>query len=734
MSLDYNLTKQHFNVKIYKSYLQYIEKRYPEINLSNVCEKAGVPIDYLLKSDGWVSIEFNNRFMTELKSHIQDPNFEQRVGESSFSKEIMGPIYFLMKNVISLEEIFNNIWKFPKYFNKVTSFTAIKRNKGTVVISIKGVTQDLNLQEIEILKKSMPDIINNSLGFYYGFAKAKKFSAVAISTTQINDLEYQIKIRYPIEKIGLIRELATLFFVSCFAGIFTSFLTSNVYELAAYSILPALIMKCYLVIRQNKFMVEAINESEKTLNNLDKQYKTLVDTKLVLQRKLSEAKALNQLTNTLIQTSSESQILQSAAENLTSVLDFDRVLIMISDKANKYLEVRAVSVSDNSLVEKFKNFKLPIDIESNDKTKVSNIYKFGSPILISDVKKHISTLGEESRMLLQQTGSKSFVGVPIQSATNNHGVILADTFYTEREITNDDLDILALAGRQIAITLEKQKAQAEVVMAYDDLNKLAKSYSRFVPFKILNLLGFESVLDIDLKSGKEVNMAIVFCDIRGFTSLSETMEPSESMDFLNSYFSSLAPIFERNKGIIDKFMGDGIMALFLDTNDAINAVSEFQGALELYNLKRKKSDEQLSIKTGMGIHFGKVLLGAVGYEDRMSISVVSDAVNLTSRLDGLTKKFGIDIVCSQDAFNLANDKSNFRLIAELAVDGRRGLTSVYEYFGHENCDTRRMKQSNKEIIERFIRNKLISLDSATNLHEEDPVLRYYFNKNFSRAA
>src|SRR5687768_9298067 len=106
MSIDYNLTKQHFNVKIYKSYLQYIEKIYPEINLTLICEAAGVPIDYLLKSSGWVSIEFNEKFMTELKARIQDPNFEHAVGESSFSKEIMGPVFFLMKNVFSLEEIF----------------------------------------------------------------------------------------------------------------------------------------------------------------------------------------------------------------------------------------------------------------------------------------------------------------------------------------------------------------------------------------------------------------------------------------------------------------------------------------------------------------------------------------------------------------------------------------------------------------------------------------------------
>lgn len=726
--IDYQLTKQHFNVKIYRSYLQYVAKKYPAINLSQVCSKAGLPFEYLSKSDGWVSVEFNSRFMRELKKNITDQEFEFKVGEASFSKEIMGPVYFLMKNILSLEEIYNNIWKFPKHFNKVTSFHAVKRKKGRIVIAVKIVADDLSQTEIEILKESLTDIVNNSLGFYSGFSKSKNLNSTVVTSIRVSDLEYHIDVKYPQEK----SKLAIDIFASTAVGTISSFLTSlavedhfGIYGLGA---IAGLIFYGLKLKKQNTVLAEAANQAEETLNKLDSQYKNLIDTKLFLQRKLREAEAINELTNALIQTSSEDEILQNATDLLTHILDFDRALIMLQDSEKKFLEVRAHSISDKSLLGVVTSFKLPIEIESTDMTKVSNIYRFGKPILVADVNKHILTLSQESQDLLRNSKSKSFIGVPINSGSSSSGVLLVDTFYTERELTIEDMNILSLAGRQIAIALEKQKAQAAAVEAYVELGMLAKSYSRFVPFETIDLLGFKSVMDVRLEAGKEFNMAIVFCDIRGFTTLSEVMQPSEAMSFLNSYFSSLAPVFQRNKGIIDKFMGDGIMALFMDANNAFKASSEFQKALEEYNKVHRSGGKREIIRTGMGIHYGKVLLGAVGYEDRLSISVVSDAVNLTSRLDGLTKKFGVDILCSHEAFEQSHDKENFRLIAELNVEGRKGLTKIYEYFGHQTEMVKIQKTKNKELLLNLIHGTGEIPDLKIE-ELEDTVLKVYYEQH-----
>ena len=578
----------------------------------------------------------------------------------------------------------------------------------------------------------MPDIVSNSIGYYSGFAKAKKLSEAKINSIKVSADEYHLEIRYPLERprFMVAAILPAIIAATAYAGVWAA--SASIWSAVSWATTTGAIAVLWSFYQRSKELSEAVGQSEETLNRLDVQYRTLIDTKMSLQRKLDESQAINELTNSLIRTSSEDEILQSATENLTRILAFDRVLIMLHDSDKKFLEVRANSAINSDLENTFKNFRLPIDIESDDPSKVSNIYRSGNPVLIQDVGKHILSLNPESQLLLQKTGSKSFACVPIRSSGNSHGVILTDTFITERVLSQDDLSLLSLAGRQIAIALEKQAAQNEAVEAYIELGNQAKSYSRFVPFESIKMLGFNSVQDVQMGAGREIYMAIVFCDIRGFTSMAEQMSPTDSMSFLNSYFSNLAPVFHKNHGMIDKFLGDGIMALFLDPRDAIKASAEFQSALEKYNIEHRTGGNRNLIKTGMGIHFGKVLLGAVGFEDRLSISVVSDAVNLTSRLDGLTKKYGVDIVVSEEAYLKTNDPDNFRIIAELKVEGRVGMTKIYEYFGHQAEKIKEYKRRNQGLISDVVRSGKIMQLSVD--HCEDPVVKYYQNLSKLDAA
>lgn len=724
-NIDYSLTKQHFNVRIYKSYLQYISRKYPAINVAKICADAGLPYEYIVKSDGWVSIEFNHRFMAEIRKQILDPQFEFKVGQTSFSKEIMGPVYFLMKTLLPLEEIYGNIWKLTRHFNKVVSFESANQKRGQVTIKIRIQESGLTKTEFELLQESLPDIVSNALGFYSGFAKAKNVNAAKVSAVRVSSTEYFLDIKYPLENSMLLRSAVLPSICSAVFAVTAVQLSFSDAIVALGSLSSFLLAFAVGLKFRNTEMAVALSSSEETLNNIDTQYKSLVDTKISLQRRLSEAEAINQITNALIQSSSEDEILQNATDRLTSILDFDRVIIMLQDADQKFLEVRGYSVSDSSIEHVVQTFKLPIDIQSNDPTKVSNIYRFGSPVLIADVNAHRQSLNSESAALLEASKSKSFIAVPVRTGDSNHGVLLADTFFSDRELTTDDMNILVLAGRQIAIALEKQKAQTGAVEAYIELGEMAKSYSRFVPFQTIELLGFQSVTDISLKVGREISMAIVFCDIRGFTTMSESMSPSDAVSFLNSYFSSLAPILQKNNGVIDKFMGDGIMAFFMNPKDAIKACGEFQHGLAEFNMIHRSGGVRDKIKTGMGVHFGKVLLGAVGYEDRLSISVVSDAVNVASRLDGLTKRFGVDIICSEEAF-LFGDSEDFRLIAHLKVDGRRGSTKIYEYFGHLEEFERVKRRATKKYLAQVVEGDLQKLSLIPgDTVQSDPVLKFY---------
>ena len=158
----------------------------------------------------------------------------------------------------------------------------------------------------------------------------------------------------------------------------------------------------------------------------------------------------------------------------------------------------------------------------------------------------------------------------------------------------------------------------------------------------------QNILDVKLGDHALKEMTILFSDIRSFTSLSEKMTPQENFNFLNSYLKRMNPFIWNNKGFIDKYIGDCIMALFPDGEEsALSAAIEMIKYLPIYNTHRCNYG-YTPIKIGIGIHTGTVMLGTIGHEIFMQGTVISDDVNLASRLESLTKLFGISLIVSKE--------------------------------------------------------------------------------------
>jgi len=242
---------------------------------------------------------------------------------------------------------------------------------------------------------------------------------------------------------------------------------------------------------------------------------------------------------------------------------------------------------------------------------------------------------------------------------------------------------LALGDKINTLKAEKEKAQRELNIAY----------GRFVPHEFLNFLGKKSILEVNLGDQVLKNMTILFSDIRSFTSLSETMSPEENFNFINAYLGRVVPVFRKNHGIVDKFIGDGIMALFPNqVEDAVNASLEFLEILQVYNQKRAKYGYVL-ISVGIGIHCGQLMLGTIGHQEFMQGSVISDAVNLASRIEQLTKKVGASILLSESAIiELQNpERYNIRYIGNVKVKGKTQLTKVFEIFDGDDLAIKELK-------------------------------------------
>ena len=184
---------------------------------------------------------------------------------------------------------------------------------------------------------------------------------------------------------------------------------------------------------------------------------------------------------------------------------------------------------------------------------------------------------------------------------------------------------------------------------------------------------------------KEKQSLIMFTDIRGFTSISEDLEPEEVVEFLNEYLTKMVECVDRTGGVVDKFIGDAIMAEWgilvskgNDTENAVNSALMMRKELQEYNRDRAEKNKPL-IKMGAGINTGPVLAGQIGSEDRMEITVIGDAVNLASRIEALNKPFGTDIIISEDSYNLVKDIFAVEKMAPIMVKGKKNRSRYMRF-------------------------------------------------------
>lgn len=253
-----------------------------------------------------------------------------------------------------------------------------------------------------------------------------------------------------------------------------------------------------------------------------------------------------------------------------------------------------------------------------------------------------------------------------------------------------------------------QEILHKVILAHQQALKLLQetetAYSRLVPHQLLNLLEVKSIVDVKLGDQVERKMTIMFSDIRDFTPLSESMTPSENFEFINSYLSQMEPVIGKHRGIIDKFIGDAIMALFAHgADDALSGAIAMLERLTTYNEGRGRAG-YIPIQIGIGLNTGMVMIGTVGGINRMDSTVIGDAVNLTARLEEATKTYHAPLIISQNTlYDLSNpDKYHIRFLDRIRVKGKSQPLSIYEVFDNDPPELRNRKQACQPLFDEAI--------------------------------
>jgi adenylate cyclase len=285
-----------------------------------------------------------------------------------------------------------------------------------------------------------------------------------------------------------------------------------------------------------------------------------------------------------------------------------------------------------------------------------------------------------------------------------------------------------------ALAQSFQRMAEQLKSSFERQAALNRAYGRFVPKKLVEILE-KDITEVELGDDVEQEgMTILFADIRDFTSLSEGMKsPKENFDFVNAYLSQMEPAITANDGFIDKYIGDAIMAVFPNDTNAAKALDANYSAsdtavpgdspsghyksadsavragilmlekLDKYN-KSRTTRERKEIKIGIGINTGKMMLGTVGGPSRMDGTVISDEVNLASRLESLTKRFGVSLMISSKTLEALSDKTryHYRFLGAVRVKGRSKSVEVYEVFDGDSNNIIRQKLAGKPHFEKAI--------------------------------
>jgi len=280
---------------------------------------------------------------------------------------------------------------------------------------------------------------------------------------------------------------------------------------------------------------------------------------------------------------------------------------------------------------------------------------------------------------IAKTKPKSILCFPLIRQNVGIGVLYFENNNLAGAFTPERLQILSILSGPTAISIENAR--------------LYSAFEKFVPHQFLSQLKKTNIVDVQVGDQVQKEMIVFFSDIRGFTTLSESLGPQETFKILNQFLSVTNPIINQQHGFVDKYLGDGILALFTGSSDeAIEAAIQIQKALRQQEFNGHK------LKIGIGMHLGQLILGTVGDKQRMESTVIADAVNLTSRIEGLTKYFDAPILISDTVLKHLPESRPTRFLGKIRVKGRASAINLYEVIEGNDPETAAKKMQTKDLL------------------------------------
>jgi adenylate cyclase len=392
----------------------------------------------------------------------------------------------------------------------------------------------------------------------------------------------------------------------------------------------------------------------------------------LLRRKAKMLELVYEMSRTLGTVFDLKEIFEKATDLIFRGTPADRVVALLADEKagskNGEAELSQIAVRTRDQSIQQLSEKLTVS-----RTITQKVVHERVAILSQDARTDAQFSGAES---IVAQGVRSTICAPLITESNVHGVVYADRLDPFAAFTPEDLELISAVAAQAAVIVETVRAHTR--LAREEVARA--NYSRFMPeYVVKQLLDNPDSFRL---GGLNQTITVLFADIRGFTALSEREKPERVVRLLNRYFSAMSEIIFAHGGTLDKYIGDGLMAIFgapsATPDDALNAVKAAVAMQRrIMMLNGELVAEQLSpVSVGIGLHTGEATIGYIGSDKRSEYTAIGDTVNLASRLE--SNALGGQILVSEATAAAINGAFSLFAHEPLSVKNRVQPVNLFE--------------------------------------------------------
>lgn len=631
-SINPEFLKPHLSTKLYRTTYHYLKHFYSEQIFDEICAEIGMPKEYLLSDDNWVSVDFGRKFAELIRTKTNDPDVYKKIGQFFFSPENINPIEHRILRTLSP---FGFVRAIPKLYARANLVcSTIVRPRGLSCYDISIVAKEGTLYS---------DIAFSTLGIFMGCEQFYKLKDFKIT------LEQNVSPGDEIENFSLRMEFSAFqYFFSILWKLVMVLAVASGFGYGLYSmehlfgkhLVPVMTtmmaLLTGLLYTKWKSLSVLQNHIEGYYSKGREKNFQLYQKSQLLDRRFRESEVLRNLSAELVTAKDPSEILRLCLNSLETQFAYKKLaLFLVSKKRGKLF--LAESRGLNHLATKVGQVEFEFPNPNAKELFFASILESGVTARIANVEKYSEILSVHNKRLIETIGVGSMIVSPIQTQNEKYGLLSVFAEKGAVALSEGDQELIEKVCNFLALYLDNSSN-------FEKEANLRQIFQQYVPSVVLEQY-VKLGSDVAAVEPERKQVVSVFIDLRGFTSFTEKLAPEKVIQVVSRYSNFISEIFSYHGAVIDNIVGDEVVMFFNCRGDGVEETQKcFQAIAELNTNWPSliATMEALGVgefKIGVGVHTGPALIGSVGGKIKRNYTAMGDTINIASRLQSLSKKF-----------------------------------------------------------------------------------------------